>query len=75
MNRLWWQLEISPVVRTELFSDWKTATVQNKVIFIGAALAIITLLANLVGAVLKPTRSTERPAGKATADYPAASLN
>ena len=46
MNRLWWQLEISPVVRTELYSHWKAAKVQNRMIAVGTGLALITLMAS-----------------------------
>jgi hypothetical protein len=46
MNKVWWQVELSPMVRTELYPAWKTAVVENRIIVIGSILAILTLLAN-----------------------------
>ncbi len=46
MYRLWWQIEVSPVVRTELYPAWKAAVVGNRVIVIGTVLALLTLAAN-----------------------------
>ena len=45
MYRLWWQVEISPLVRTELYPDWKRGVVGNRVLAIGVALALLTLIA------------------------------
>lgn len=75
MHRLWWQLEISPVVRTELFSDWKAATVQNKVIFTGGVLAMITLLAKLISTFSLPARPQEPAVNKMATNFPSPSLN
>jgi hypothetical protein len=58
MTRIWWQLELSPLVRTELYSDWKTAANQNKTIFIGFVMACATLIANVVGLFARPEGST-----------------
>jgi len=44
MYRLWWQIEISPLVRTELYPDWKRGVVGNRVLAIGVALALLTLI-------------------------------
>ncbi len=46
MYRLWWQIEISPLVRTELYPDWKRGVVGNRVLAIGVALALLTLIAS-----------------------------
>ena len=46
MNKVWWQVELSPMVRTELYPAWKTAVVENRIIIIGSILAMVTLLAN-----------------------------
>ncbi|WP_010587178.1 regulator of G-protein signaling domain-containing protein [Schlesneria paludicola] len=43
MNRLWWQVEISPIVRTELYEDWRQAVVQNRVFALGAGLSFATM--------------------------------
>jgi len=49
MNRLWWLVEVSPIVRTELYPSWKSAVVQNRVLMVGTTLALFTLLANSFG--------------------------
>lgn len=49
MNRLWWLVEVSPIVRTELYPSWKSAVVQNRVLMVGTTLALITLLVNSFG--------------------------
>ena len=49
MNRLWWQVEISPIVRTELYTDWKRALVQNRILAVGTALALATMAFNALG--------------------------
>ena len=46
MYRLWLQVEISPVVRTELYPAWKSGTVGERIIALGAILGILTLAAN-----------------------------
>ena len=46
MNRVWWQVEVSPIVRTELYPDWTAATIQERSILLGTAIALITLIAN-----------------------------
>jgi hypothetical protein len=46
MTRVWWQVEISPVVRTELYGRWKTATIENRMLVVGTGLALLVLLAN-----------------------------
>lgn len=46
MYRLSWLVEISPIVRTELYSNWKAAKVQNRVIAVGAGIALMTLMAS-----------------------------
>ena len=48
MNRLWWQVEISPAVRTELYPAWKAAVTGNRAISVGAILALLTLAANSI---------------------------
>lgn len=49
MNRLWWLVEVSPIVRTELYPSWKSAVVQNRVLMVGTTLALFTLLVNSFG--------------------------
>ena len=46
MYRLWWQIAISPLVRTELYPDWKRGVVGTRVLAIGVALALLTLIAS-----------------------------
>ena len=46
MYRLWLQVEISPVVRTELYPVWKSGTVGERIIALGAILGILTLAVN-----------------------------
>ena len=46
MCRLWMQVEVSPLVRTAIYPDWKSAVVGNRAILIGAVLALLTLSAN-----------------------------
>lgn len=48
MFRAWWQAEISPQVRTDLYPEWKAAASQNRMIVVGAGLALLTLLAGAV---------------------------
>lgn len=75
MYRLWWRLEISPIVRTELFPDWKAATTQNKVIVIGVVMAAVTFLANIVS-VLSMSARPQQPLGdKLAIRYPSPSMN
>lgn len=49
MHRLWWQIEISPIVRTELYEDWRRAVVQNRVFALGAGLSIATMAFSAIG--------------------------
>ena len=62
MLRVWWQLEISPLVRTELYPAWKAAVIGNRVLAVGAALALLTMLANFAGlwARLSTQRNSSR---------------
>jgi hypothetical protein len=53
MCRLWTQVEISPMVRTEIYPIWKKAVIGNRVIIIGAVLACLTMLANAVALFAK----------------------
>jgi hypothetical protein len=46
MKRVYWLVETSPIVRTELYSYWKTAKVQNRVIAVGLAIGLLTMIAN-----------------------------
>ena len=46
MYRLWMQVEISPVVRTELYPAWKSGAVGERIIALGAILGLLTLAAN-----------------------------
>lgn len=65
MNRVWWQVELSPVVRTEIYPAWKLAVVQNRIIALGTILAIVTLLANtyaMFGRLKQASRGTVRAA-------------
>lgn len=48
MHQVWWQVEVSPIVRTELYPVWKAALVRNKVLTLGLILALLTLTANAV---------------------------
>jgi hypothetical protein len=46
MFRRWMQVEISPMVRTALYPEWKKANVGNRVIVVGFVLATLTFIAN-----------------------------
>ena len=46
MWRLWTQVEISPMVRTEIYPVWKKAVASRRAILVGALLAGATMLAN-----------------------------
>jgi|GEM_PF-2093086 hypothetical protein len=59
MTRILWQIEVSPVVRTELYTDWKTASIQNRTIAAGSLLALLTLLANATGLFARLRRASE----------------
>lgn len=48
MYRLWYHVQLSPIVRTNLYPVWKAAVAKNRIIALGAGLALMTLLANLV---------------------------
>ncbi len=53
MNRVWWQVELSPLVRTELYPAWNTVAIQNRVIAVGSALALLTLFGNVISLFTK----------------------
>jgi hypothetical protein len=46
MNRVLWQVELSPMIRTEIYPAWKKAVVENRIIAVGTILAVFTLLVN-----------------------------
>lgn len=56
MNRLWWQVEISPLVRTEIYPSWKAGVIRQRVFALGTVLALLTLAANVVGLATTFTR-------------------
>ncbi|WP_373653526.1 hypothetical protein [Schlesneria sp. DSM 10557] len=58
MYRLWLQVEISPVVRTEIYPLWKTAAVDSRIIALGTLIATLTLLANSAAAFSLLLRKT-----------------
>jgi hypothetical protein len=67
MTRVWWEIEISPVVRTEFYPAWKAAVIRNRIVIVGAILALLTLAANCVALVARlksasPVRSIRRQA-------------
>jgi len=67
MNRLWWQIEISPVVRTEIYPAWKAGVVHNRIVVVGTVLALLTLLANATSLFSTLTRLHHRPSAFPTA--------
>ena len=48
MYRMWYQVQLSPIVRTELYPSWKAAASKNRIIALGAGLAMLVLIANLI---------------------------
>ena len=48
MYRLWLQVEVSPLVRTELYPAWKKAVLGNRILTVGTILALLTLAANAI---------------------------
>ena len=60
MNRLYWQVEVSPVVRTELYPEWKAAVTQNRIVVVGALLSLLTLLTTTASTMLS-LRGTSAP--------------
>lgn len=47
MNRVYWQVELSPVVRSDLYPEWRTAVTRNRMLAVGAALSLLTLLSTM----------------------------
>lgn len=43
MHRVWWQLELSPAVRTDLRSQWKAQVQETRTLTVGGALLGITV--------------------------------
>ena len=58
MYRLWLQVEISPVVRTELYPAWKSGVVGDRIIVLGAFLGILTLAANALALFTRLSRKS-----------------
>ena len=62
MCRLWQQIEVSPMVRTEIYPAWKSSVLGNRVVMIGAVLSLMTLAASAASLFVKlklvPNRST-----------------
>jgi hypothetical protein len=48
MYRAWWQIEMSPMVRTELYPEWKTAAIRNRILVVAVILGFLTLIAGFV---------------------------
>lgn len=46
MCRLWWQIELSPTVRTEIYPAWNAAVIGTRILAIGTILSLFTLAAN-----------------------------
>ena len=58
MNRLYWQVEVSPVVRTELYPEWKATVTQNRIVVVGALLSLLTLLTTTASTMLSLRRAS-----------------
>jgi len=56
MCRLWQQIEVSPIVRTEIYPAWKSAVLGNRVIIIGTLLSLMTLVASATSLFAKLRR-------------------
>lgn len=57
MNRVWWQVEISPSVRTEIYPSWKKAVIENRIIAVGVILSILTMAANVTALFARLSRA------------------
>lgn len=53
MYRMWYLVQLSPIVRTELYPVWKAAIAKNRLLVLGGGLATLTLFANLFWMSLK----------------------
>ena len=56
MCRLWQQIEISPMVRTEIYPAWKSAVLGSRVVIVGAVLSLMTLVASAASLFVKLKR-------------------
>lgn len=66
MHRVWWQFELSPVVRTDLHGIWKASAQENRTIMIGGSLIAATL--GFAGLSLLSRRKKAVPATPAPKD-------
>ena len=44
MYRVWWQVELSPAVRSEFLPSWRHALIQYRIAAVGILLSILTML-------------------------------
>lgn len=58
MYKLSMQVEISPVVRTELYPHWKSGAVTNRIFSVGMLFSILTLAANCVALFARFNRTS-----------------
>jgi hypothetical protein len=47
MYRVWWQIELSPVVRAEFLPSWRGALVANRIRTVGLVCSSLVLLITL----------------------------
>ncbi|MBS0205048.1 MAG: hypothetical protein JSS49_19240 [Planctomycetes bacterium] len=48
MYRVWWQLELSPEIRTEFLPSWRRGLTKTRITHVGIALSTLVLVASLV---------------------------
>jgi hypothetical protein len=53
LYRVYWQLELTPTVRDQLFEAWRPFAVSQRLVWLGAALGAATLLFAALAAILR----------------------
>jgi len=59
MHRVWWQVELSPVVRSNLYPLWKSEVQESRVLIVGGSL--LAAIVGLTGISLLSRRSKPEP--------------